>query len=247
MNLFKVIYVTNTKEENYLTIGEDMMTTDDVMKRETELKMQEEGEEITSMSVTKITKIDGYKITVEDIIPIKNDDSIKSYINWEGCTISKVEEAITDEYGYYLSDRHDSDMKLVTNMFDVITVEDYCKWYSLYYLTMTKDYIPILISFTFGDIIDGVDHCYYPYSIVEFAIKNNLKIDVISYIAICKMFMEDRELLDEKIPDKFLPKKEDLESVLVNASGNCRTFYLNHLYDSMTYIKYTKDEINTVK
>lgn len=154
------------------------------------------------------------------------------YKNWIGCKIVSVEPAVEKD-GRYLSDRKKIEAPLVSNEFDVILVEDWCKWYCLYYLTHDENNNEILISFTFGDIIDGCDHYYYPKSIVDFALKNNLKIDAVSYIAICKMYIEDAlENNNVAIPDSVLPSYEDLEKVIsINKNSCCVSFYISGEYD----------------
>lgn len=161
-------------------------------------------------------------------------------LDWKGCYISSIELAQLDS-DKYLSHRHDEDIHLVSNQTDVITVENWNKWYNLYYLTLNENHEVVLVSFTFGDIIDGVDHYYYPESIVRFAKVNNLKIDTISYIAICKMFMEDAGYMEESIPNDVLPTLEDLESVLTDTHGICTSFYLHHLYDIDSWRNYVKN------
>lgn len=238
MKLFKVVYVKDTKDDWYLTSGDDNMTADDIIKREIKEKWNEE--ELHHISVTEINEIEGCKVK---LFPKKNNyTGYKKIDDWEGCTVTKIGGIKEDDYGNYLSDRYSYDIHLVSNKFDVITVEDYNKWYNLFYITSDNNGEPMLVSFTFGDIIDGVDHYYYPDSVVKFAKVNNLKIDAVSYIAICKMYMEDTCGLDEIINDEHLPSRNDLDEVIVNGSGICGTFYLHHFYDAMTYVKYAKQE-----
>lgn len=162
-----------------------------------------------------------------------------NYKDWVGCTIYKVNPAV--KYNRYLSDRHDEDCPLVSNQFDVIQVEDWNKWYGLYYLTKSESGEEILISFSFGDIIDGVDHYYYPDTIVTFAIKNNLKIDAVSYIAICKMYEEDELTPNEIIPNNVLPTLEDLSKVIVENPDSCHSsFYISGNYDAGNWKNYVK-------
>lgn len=241
MKLFNVSYMQGNYDGSYLTVGEDNDTIETIEERELKSTRWVDQDSIDSLKAKEITDIDGYQISLlNKQRKNMNDMKSKKIEEWVGCYISKIAPAIRDMDGNYLSDRKSADIVLVTNKFDVITVEDWNKWYGLYYLTMTDDYEPILVSFTFGDIIDGVDHYYYPNSIVEFAKVNNLKIDIISYIAICKMYMEDAEHMDDDIPDEVLPTLEDLELVLTNASGICKAFYLHHKYDACAYRNYVK-------
>ena len=242
MKLFNVSYLQGNYDGSYLTVGEDNDTPETIREREMKSTRWENPSELDSLSVKEITEIEGYNIS---LLPkmrhlTLTDTRTKKTDEWIGCTIVKIAPAVKDLDGNYLSDRTSGDITLVTNKFDVITVEDWGKWYSLYYLTMDDEYEAVLVSFTFGDIINGVDHYYYPNSIVKFAMVNNLKIDVISYIAICKMYMEDAGYMTDDIPDDVLPTLEELESVLTNASGICTSFYLHHKYDGCAYRNYVK-------
>lgn len=245
MRLFNVSYMQGNYDGSYLTIGTDSDTIETIQERELKSARWEDPSELDSLTVKEINEIEGYNISLS---PKKNESNesntrSKKIDEWIGCGCIKTTPAISDLNGNYLSDRKNSDIILVTNKFDVITVEDWNKWYNLYYLTMNDDYEAVLVSFTFGDIIDGVDHYYYPESVVRFAKVNNLKIDLISYIAICKMYMEDAECMVDEIPDEVLPTLEDLELVLTNASGICTSFYLHHKYDACAYRNYVKKNI----
>ena len=232
MKLFNVTFLKDNTDGSYLTIGNDNDSEKDILERE-KTKNDYDG-----LQVKEIKDVDGYDIK---IIPSNsNTNDYNKIKEWKGCTITSIKPLKKTIDGRCYSDREDSDITLVTNKFDVITVEDWNKWYNLYYITLDENYEPILVSFTFGDIIDGIDHYYFPESIVRFAKENKLSIDVISYIAICKMFMEDSGHMEDQIPDDVLPTLEDLNSVLTNGSGICTTFYLHHLYDVCTYDKYTK-------
>jgi len=243
MKLFNVSYMQDNYDGSYLTVGDDSDTPKTIEERELKSSRWADEEVILySLHAKEVTEIEGYRVSISPKTINNNElDTTTRKINeWTGCSIVNISPAIKDMDGNYLSDRKTSDIILVTNKFDVITVEDWNKWYSLYYLTMTDDYEPVLVSFTFGDIIDGVDHYYYPESIVKFAKVNNLKIDLISYIAICKMYMEDADCMVDEIPDEVLPTIEDLEEVLTNASGICTAFYLHHKYDTSVYRNYVK-------
>ena len=168
-------------------------------------------------------------------------DKMINYKEWKGCYLCDPQPAVKYD-GRYLTHRNDEDCLLVTNKFDVIQVEDWCKWYGLYYLTRDESGNEILVRFTFGDIINGVDHYYFPNTIVEFAKVNNLKIDAVSYIAICKMYIEDALLsANDTIDDIMLPSIEDLASVIeVDPESYHSTFYISGRYDVCNWKQYAK-------
>jgi len=147
--------------------------------------------------------------------------------NFKGALITSVKPARKNSYGKYMSHRNDEEIILVSQKTHVLQVEDYSKWYNLYYLMpgniSTKELY--LVSLTFGDIIDGIDHCYYPNSVIEFCCKNNLLIDGISYMAICKMLYEYMDFGDIK---EYLPNSVDLYRTLQwDYNAKCNTFYLS--------------------
>ena len=103
----------------------------------------------------------------------------------------------------YKSER---DINLVSRVPGVITCEDYCKWYNLYYIdydgTVYKltDKFPGIEDKNTGKVlaepmsawnIEYLDHTYNPRSVVEFALSNNLKIGRISMEAIMYRWMEN--------------------------------------------------------
>lgn len=242
MKLFNVSYMQGNYDGSYLTIGNDTDTPEKIEARELASSRWAEESVLDSLHVKEVTDIEGYKIYILDKEkePRFRETKIDEISNWVGCGTPKITDAVKDIDDMYLSDRRDSDIHLVSNKFNVITVEDWNKWYSLYYLTTDSNNNPKLVSFSFGDIINGIDHYYFPVTVVEFAKINKLKIDTISYIAICKMYMEDAGCMDSTIPNYVLPTLEALEEVLEDAQGICTTFYLHHLYDGCAYRNYVK-------
>lgn len=121
---------------------------------------------------------------------------------FKGAYVSKYEKAKKNQFGEYMSDRNDEDVVLVNQELNIITVEDYCKWYGLYYLMEDPDTKEImLVTFCHGDILEGIDHEYYPDALIKFCIKNNLKIDGASYLCICKsLLLYNKEILDDHLP-----------------------------------------------
>lgn len=138
-----------------------------------------------------------------------------------------------DEHKYvhkYLSIR---EQELVSNSPGTLTVEDYNKWYNLFYITPKGE----VIVPKYQSEIYGIDHYYFPNSVIAYAKKYNLKIDYISYAAICQMYIEDAGCFE--IPEKHLPSKEDLISVLSGDNNDCLSF-CNSFY---IYPKYFTKEM----
>lgn len=111
---------------------------------------------------------------------------------------------------------------LVSNVKNVITCENYCKWYHLYYIDDNGTVHPLDKIYPDAWDIDYRDHSWRPRSVVEFAIKNNLKIGFHSYIAMVCMY---NEAVYHELCDYDLPTKEDLDKVIVPDNGdfmNCR-------------------------
>ena len=238
MKLFKVIYNYKNKEELYLTSANESYNEEKVIRREIE-KLNSQGIFVSlfDLMVTEIKEVNGYKVV---LLPNKSNTVIPSYTNWKGCSIASVDEIVTNRQCQILSDRHDECIPLISNKFNVITAEDYDKWYGLYYVTVNENNKPILIKFTYGDILDGMGNSFHPKYVVDFALANNLKIDTISYIAICKNFIEYND--GNSIPKELLPSLEDLDKVLVNGNGISFTYHLRHDYDLISYIKYTNNK-----
>lgn len=113
---------------------------------------------------------------------------------------------------------------LVSKLPGCITVEDYCKWYDLYYICENGTVKGMSEFDTWDDEIDGCDHYYFPESVVSYALKHNMKIDYIAYAAICLRYLEDSGM--EHICPEHLPTKEDLLKVLGDFNGSCSCYYL---------------------
>ena len=130
---------------------------------------------------------------------------------------------------YTLEFKSERDIDLVSNLPETLTVEDYNKWYNLYFIT--KDCEVKKLHEIYHDALDieGIDHYYYPDSVVEFAKKHNIKIEYISYAAICQMYIEDAG--DFKIPEEYLPTYSDLKEVLVDGNKITRTMNYCETYN----------------
>lgn len=157
---------------------------------------------------------------------------------FKGAYMAYYDKAKKNSHGQYMSHRFDEDIILVCQDLNVLTVEDYCKWYGLYYLMEDPDTKEVmLVTLTFGDIITGVDHDYFPDSIVEFCIKNDLKLDGASYLCICKMLLDDNMYDDLKCT---LPDVNDLAMVLKrNKESISHTFHVCN-YDNPIFYSVQK-------
>lgn len=126
-------------------------------------------------------------------------------------------------------------MPLVCQELNVLTVEDYDKWYGLYYLMEDPDTKEIMIvMLCHGDVLAGIDHEYYPCEVIEFCIKNNLKIDAASFICINKSLLT----YDENILNNKLASLVDSNKVIKHIPESySRVFYVYATYDS--YVGYS--------
>lgn len=156
---------------------------------------------------------------------------------FKGAYVSSYEIAqkSTFENNKYMSDRNDESIVLVCQELNILTVEDYDKWYGLYYLMEDPDTKEVmLVTLCWGDILEGVDHEFYPNAIINFCVENDLKVDATSYICICKSLLQYDE-------DKFLnhlPYYKDTNGIIkvINQSIS-NAFNVNVKYD--TFIGYT--------
>ena len=142
----------------------------------------------------------------------------------------------------FLSNRSTNDIYLVSRKSNVLTVEDYCKWYSLFFVYDYDFNHKLLIELSYGDILTGYNNSFYPDSVIEFCKENNLKIDVVSYVSIVKMYYE--ESYSEDILNH-LPSINDLNKVLIrDNNAECKYFNLSSKYAYIASMLYTKDNLS---
>ena len=113
--------------------------------------------------------------------------------------------------------------RLISTIPGTITVEDYDKWYCLYYIKNEIDALPLhkVIPGTLS--IEYFDHCFKPSSVIDFAYQKDLKIEALSYLAICYRWQieivgnyTDISDVDTcRIPEDDLPEKLKLDDVLL--------------------------------
>jgi hypothetical protein len=117
---------------------------------------------------------------------------------------------------YMVPDREGHE--LVSHVNNVITCENYCKWYSLYFISECDEVL--LLSDLYDDYydIEYRDHTWKPSSVVEFALRHNLCIGEISYEAMVRMYAENFD--GDPIPDCDLPSHEDYCKVIKPDNGN---------------------------
>lgn len=115
----------------------------------------------------------------------------------------------------------EGDNALVAHVTGVITCENYCKWYDLYYIDVDGS-VSVLSDLydEFFDEVEYLDNAFEPKSLVAFALKHKLYIGLESYKAICYMYAEHFDIRNESIPDDHLPTMQDLSHVLIEDYGN---------------------------
>lgn len=150
---------------------------------------------------------------------------------FKGAYVAKYEKAVQNSCGLYLSDRHDENIPLVCQELNVLTVEDYDKWYGLYYLMEDPDTKEImLVKLCHGDILEGIDHEYYPDAVIRFCLENNLMIDTISFLCINKsLLLYNEDKLENHLASLYDTSKGVIKIVRESKSN---TFYLYGKYDS---------------
>ena len=118
---------------------------------------------------------------------------------------------------------------LVSRVKNVITCENYCKWYSLYFIN-DKDEVCEL-SDLYDDYFDIEyrDHTWKPSSVVEFAIRHNLHIGKVAYEAIVRMYAEN--FYGDHIPDSDLPSHDDYCKVIKPDFGNLSNCQFDYFDD----------------
>lgn len=148
---------------------------------------------------------------------------------FKGAYVASYDKAQKNQFGKYMSHRNNEDITLVCQELNALTVEDYCKWYRLYYLMEdpdTKEIMLISLTWDAGKdaILEGFNHDYYPDSVIEFCEVNNIKIDATSYLCICKMLLDDHE---DELLDKHLPWERSLYKVFqYNNNSKSETFHV---------------------
>lgn len=151
---------------------------------------------------------------------------------FKGAYVSSYEIAQKGPDGKYLSDRNDEDIPLVCQELDVLTVEDYYKWYGLYYLMedpVTKEIM--LVTLAWGDILEGIDHEFYPDAVIKFCLENNLIIDPISFLCINKsLLLYDEDILKNHLAYLVNIHKCQL-SFIKSSKSRSRTFWLDGRFD----------------
>ena len=117
--------------------------------------------------------------------------------------------------------KNEREHELVAHVPGVITCENYCKWYNLYYIDVDGS-VSILSDLydEFFDEVEYLDNAFEPKSLVAFALKHKLYIGLESYKAMCYMYAENFDIRNESIPDDHLPTMQDLSSVLMVIGQN---------------------------
>lgn len=120
---------------------------------------------------------------------------------FKGAYVAKYEKANKNEFGNYMSDRNDEDIPLVCQELNTLTVEDYDKWYGLYYLMKDPDSDEtMLVTLAWGDILEGIDNEFYPDAVIKFCLENHIIIDPISLICITKsLLLYDKNLCENHL------------------------------------------------
>ena len=152
---------------------------------------------------------------------------------FKGAHVYKYEVAQKGPDGKYLSDRHNEDMPLVCQELNLLTVEDYDKWYGLYYLMKDPDTKEVmLVTLTWDDILEGIDHEFYPDSVIRFCLENDIIIDEISFLCINKSLL----LYDENKLEEHLASLQDIIKCRCtfkqSIKSKSRTFWLDGRYDN---------------
>lgn len=151
---------------------------------------------------------------------------------FKGAYVANYEEAQKNLNGEYMSDRNNEDMPLVCQRLNVLTVEDYDKWYGLYYLMEDPDTKKVMIvKLCHGDILEGIDHEYYPDSVIKFCMENNIIIDIISFLCINKSLWRYDE---NKIQDHLASLYNTRNVVKIIRESKSYTYYLDGKYDSFS-------------
>jgi len=153
---------------------------------------------------------------------------------FKGAYVSSYEKAQKNYDGEYLSHRNDDDMILVCQELNVLTVEDYDKWYGLYYLMEDPDTKEVmLVTLAWGDILEGIDHEFYPDAVIDFCLANDIKIDFVSFLCINKSLL----VYDEKcLIDHLATKEKALKVLALIRETTSYEYYVCGKYDSYGYL-----------
>ena len=148
---------------------------------------------------------------------------------FKGAYIARYEKAkknLDDEY----MDHTNTGEALVCQKLNMLTVSDYDKWYGIYYLMEDPDTREImLVTLCHGDILEGVDHEYYPDAVIEFCKENNIFVDAISFLCINKSLL----LYNEDKLQKHLASLHNAKDIVKsNIESKSYTYYLDGKYDS---------------
>jgi hypothetical protein len=106
-----------------------------------------------------------------------------------------------------------------------------------------------MVYLSFGDIINVIDHEYCPDSIVQFCIENDIRIDSISYVCLCKSLIGSTYYDNNNI-DNWLPTYEDLSKVITTEyESNSNIFNLYSKYDKDDWKNYcvSKERATMIK
>ena len=150
---------------------------------------------------------------------------------FKGAIVYRYEKAQKNLDGKYMSHRNNEDIPLVCQELNVLTVEDYDKWYGLYYLMEDPDTKEVmLVTLCHGDILEGIDHEYYPDSVIRFCVVNNIAVDAVSLVCISTSLLFYRE--DLFLEHRENKNKQDLFKVQIRRikESISYTFYKNGMY-----------------
>lgn len=124
----------------------------------------------------------------------------------------------------------------------VITCENYCKWYDLYYTLDFNECRKLSDLFDDSFDIDYRDHSWRPVSVLEFAKKHELKVGLVSYIAMILRWCETNDV--ELISENDLPSYELFNDIIVDDYGSIdKCDFIDNDDSSPLYYKAFKGDI----
>lgn len=152
------------------------------------------------------------------------------------------------EFPYFYKQQYYSERNLpmVSCVSNVITCENYSKHYKLYYTTPEGLCVPLSKLYDDYYDIEGLDHSWEPKSLVEFALRHNIKIGLVAYKTICMMYAS--YCYNEFISDDDLPLYNDFINVVVPDFGeNHKAFTPSEIfyYESNPRWRYWKNNYET--